>query len=96
MSYIQTKASFEKYLARIRKDAERITWEQEPVISCPACPGDGKLTSEEHEHKVEDAVYKGTFWFYKCDKCGEEFTTTTSDTLTLASLKLVEQPNNNP
>lgn len=86
----QTKESFEKYLEDCRKAN---TWGKRPPeeeINCPFCEtGKARLHELPLEHWVVPHVWKGTIWGYDCLLCGESFTTTESDTVTLASLKLI-------
>jgi putative zinc finger/helix-turn-helix YgiT family protein len=52
-------------------------------IECPYCEGKASLQKKTRELPYRKEVFKVTEHFYKCEKCGEEFTTTESDTITL-------------
>jgi hypothetical protein len=83
---VQTKESFEKYLAMMRKEAEKLQKPLPGEMSCPCCPkGNAILVSDTITHEVEGYKYKGEHWYYKCLSCKEEFTTNESDTISLAS-----------
>ena len=90
--YKQTKHSFEKYLEESRKLASKVKLPLVELITCPVCATEAPLTSaDDLSHSVDGKTWKGTHWFYRCPGCGEQFTTTESDTLSIASLKPVEQ-----
>lgn len=52
-------------------------------IECPWCDGQAVLQKEARELTYRSEVVKIEAHYYQCDKCGEEFTTTEADTLSL-------------
>jgi putative zinc finger/helix-turn-helix YgiT family protein len=52
-------------------------------IECPYCDGKATLRKEARELSYRKDVFKIVAHFYKCGKCGEEFTTTEADTISL-------------
>ncbi len=56
---------------------------------CPFCtPNEiAWLQSEERTLNVKEEPVTGTCYFYQCTKCGEQFTTTESDTISLNNFK---------
>lgn len=90
----QTKQSFEHYLRVNRDLAKGIQLPLVDSVDCPICGVPAMLTEDDIEHKIDEHTWKGTHYFYKCPKCDEQFTTTDSDGLSIASFQLVE-PNTN-
>lgn len=86
----QTKESFLTYLAKVRAEAGNQK-RPDDFLTCPTCchqpltPVD--LVQQELTHVIHPYIWKGTFWVYKCPECKEGFTTTQSDTISIASLK---------
>ena len=85
-----TPGKFEGYVKKVKKEAVGMSVKNLPkrYEDCPFC-GKGKpeLTIEKLSHAVPPKLYEGEFYVYKCNKCKERFTTTESDTLSIASLK---------
>lgn len=52
-------------------------------IECPYCDGMASLQKEIRELTYRKDQFKIVAHFYKCEKCGEEFTTTETDTISL-------------
>lgn len=52
-------------------------------IECPYCDGVAILQKEAKELAYRKEIFKIVAHFYKCEKCGEEFTTTETDTISL-------------
>lgn len=96
----QTKESFEKFLEECRQEAKPLQDGESillpGIIDCPWCKGSSYLEDEQYGHVIGKDAWRGTKYYYHCDNCKENYTTTESDTISLASLKLIEQPNNNP
>jgi putative zinc finger/helix-turn-helix YgiT family protein len=53
-------------------------------IECPYCDGTAVLQKQQRDLTYRKEVFKVIEHFYKCESCGEEFTTTETDTITLA------------
>jgi uncharacterized protein with PIN domain len=84
----KTKESFEQFLATVKKQAEGITLPQS-FNSCPFCDNAIVLLKIENmTHAVPPYIWEGQWYVYRCESCGEGFTTSKSDTLSLATLKL--------
>jgi uncharacterized C2H2 Zn-finger protein len=58
---------------------------------CPRCDGKAYLNSEKKEYVVHDKTILMDSYFYKCNKCGMEFTTTELDDEWLEELYYLEQ-----
>jgi uncharacterized Zn finger protein len=55
---------------------------------CPSCEnGYLILTKEILKLKVDKIAKKGYWYIYRCDNCGEGFTTTNSDTLSIKNFQ---------
>src|SRR3569833_2128964 len=52
-------------------------------VDCPYCDGTAELQKQPGEITYRKEIFKVVEHFYKCEKCGEEFTTTETDTITL-------------
>jgi putative zinc finger/helix-turn-helix YgiT family protein len=52
-------------------------------IECPYCDGMASLQKETRDLAYRKDQFKIVAHFYKCEKCGEEFTTTETDTISL-------------
>ena len=52
-------------------------------IECPYCDGIAVLQRQQRELVYRKEQFKVVEYFYKCEKCSEEFTTTETDTVTL-------------
>jgi putative zinc finger/helix-turn-helix YgiT family protein len=52
-------------------------------IECPYCDGMASLQKEKRELTYRKDQFTIVAHFYKCEKCGEEFTTTETDTISL-------------
>jgi len=52
-------------------------------IECPYCDGMANLQKETRELTYRKEQFKIIAHFYKCEKCGQEFTTTEADTISL-------------
>lgn len=60
------------------------------ITECPFCEeGTIQLVTRKMNHIPKDKNYilEGDWWVYKCDDCGEGFTTTESDTISQLNLK---------
>ena len=60
------------------------------IKKCPFCEGGSiQLATRKMKHIPKDKNYilEGDWWVYKCDACGEGFTTTESDTISQLNLK---------
>lgn len=58
-------------------------------MSCPACGSpELKLRGEGISFESKGRLMQGEAWGYDCQKCNERFSTTESDTITLANLKV--------
>lgn len=56
---------------------------------CPfGCDTDIELIKESQTFATKGGVYVGERWLYKCPSCNQGFTTTDSDTISMATLKL--------
>ncbi|MEO6547710.1 MAG: type II TA system antitoxin MqsA family protein [Ferruginibacter sp.] len=53
------------------------------IIECPYCDGKANLQKEVKELIYRKEAFKIVAHFYRCQKCGEEFTTTEADTISL-------------
>jgi DNA-directed RNA polymerase subunit RPC12/RpoP len=81
------KESFEKYLERLRKEVGDQT-EPTEILDCPFCGGIPVLKKETLTHIVPPHIWEGVFWVYQCSQCSKRFTTTQSDTISIATLKV--------
>lgn len=54
---------------------------------CPACSGKVTIQSEFREHEYKGKAITALFFFYKCNKCNEQFTTTETDEMNISSIK---------
>lgn len=52
-------------------------------IECPYCDGYATSQRQSKDLTYRKEVFRVVAHYYKCEKCGEEFTTTESDTITL-------------
>jgi hypothetical protein len=84
-----SKKSFESYLIKCKEEAKQFTVADLPATyACPFCPkGKSELKQEKKHHVAGNNVYEGIFFVYKCTSCGEGFTTTISDAISLATFK---------
>jgi uncharacterized protein with PIN domain len=83
----QTKESFEKFLAKVKKEADGIVLPKS-LNNCPFCDnGIVLLKIENITHAVPPYIWEGKWYVYRCEACGEGFTSGKSDTLSIASLK---------
>lgn len=57
------------------------------TLTCPFCSNEMKLTKEVRRHIVGKKIYNGLFYFYKCNTCNEQFTSTETDTESLKNFK---------
>lgn len=64
-------------------------------IECPYCDGTAVLHKEAKEIAYRKEVFKIIAHFYKCEKCGEEFTTTEADTISLVQVHNQYREKNN-
>lgn len=55
-------------------------------IDCPYCDGVAHLKSEIREISYKKGSFPVEAHYYQCEKCHEEFTTTETDTQTMAQL----------
>lgn len=55
-------------------------------IDCPTCGEVTTLKSNDDHIFYKDNVHKITFYYYRCEPCDLEFTTTESDTKTMGQL----------
>lgn len=53
------------------------------IYDCPLCEGKARLKSIPAVLVIQAKPVEVKAWYYKCDRCGEEFTTTQSDEQTL-------------
>lgn len=53
------------------------------IIDCVNCDGKARLASAERTIEYKKEQFTVVEQFYKCDACGEEFTTTETDTVTM-------------
>lgn len=51
-------------------------------IQCAFCDGSGFLRHEKGIYRYKGEDIEVAEWFYECEQCGEEFTTTETDTET--------------
>lgn len=56
------------------------------IIECPMCDGTAKLYSEKKTRIFRKEEFEITEYFYLCNKCNEEFTTTDSDEVTISQV----------
>lgn len=60
------------------------------IRNCAVCGENNKvklLNKDYHYYSQEKNIeYSGKVWYYTCESCGEEFTTTESDTISLENL----------
>jgi hypothetical protein len=60
----------------------------EKTLLSPCCKNKKAiLHTEKRKHIVENNSYEGEFFVYKCEGCGLGWTTTESDTKSLATFK---------
>ncbi len=52
-------------------------------IECPYCDGIAVLNSESREITYKEKLFAVKSYYYKCEVCREEFTTTETDSLTM-------------
>ncbi|MBK9106395.1 MAG: hypothetical protein IPL92_17990 [Saprospiraceae bacterium] len=52
-------------------------------IECPYCDGTAVLNSEFREITCKKESFPVKAYYYQCEKCREEFTTTETDTYTM-------------
>jgi len=52
-------------------------------IDCPYCNGSAILKDEIREIKYKESTLSVKVYFYQCELCREEFTTTETDTQTM-------------
>jgi YgiT-type zinc finger domain-containing protein len=52
-------------------------------LECPYCDGMANLQKEARELTYRKGPFQIIAHFYKCEKCGEEFTTTETDAISL-------------
>ena len=64
-------------------------------IECPYCDGTASLRKEVKELNYRKDAFKIVAHFYKCEKCGEEFTTTEADTISLIQVHNQYRKKNN-
>lgn len=64
-------------------------------IECPYCDGTANLHREAKEITYRKEVFKIISHFYRCEKCGEEFTTTEADTISLTQVHNQYREKNN-
>ena len=55
-------------------------------IDCPFCSGKAHLKKENREYDYKGKKVTAETYFYKCNNCTEEFTTTELDTKTLENI----------
>jgi hypothetical protein len=53
---------------------------------CPCCDGTAMLCTDSQPLSYKGESFTVTAYYYKCNKCQEEFTTTESDEATLAQI----------
>lgn len=59
------------------------------IKKCPfGCDVDIQLVKESQDFAVKGQVLVGERWVYKCPSCKKGFTTTESDTISMATLKV--------
>ena len=56
------------------------------IIECPICDGTADLHSEKKKRIFRKEEFEITEYFYLCNKCNEEFTTTDSDEVTISQV----------
>jgi putative zinc finger/helix-turn-helix YgiT family protein len=56
------------------------------IIECPMCDGNAELQSEKKNRTFRKEEFEITEFFYRCNKCGEEFTTTEIDEVNIAQV----------
>jgi putative zinc finger/helix-turn-helix YgiT family protein len=64
-------------------------------IECPYCDGVANLRKEVKGITYRKEVFKIVAHFYRCEKCGEEFTTTEADTISLIQVHNQYREKNN-
>ena len=52
-------------------------------VECPFCNGAASIKSQPKEITYKHELHTVESYYYQCDKCHEEFTTTETDTKTL-------------
>ena len=60
------------------------------IKKCPFCEKENvqlAIRKMKHIPKNKNVILEGGWWVYKCDTCGEGFTTTDSDTISQLNLK---------
>lgn len=59
------------------------------IKKCPLCGGKINLVKEKRKHIPAHGnfIIDGLWWVYKCEKCGEGFTSTESDEISLKQCK---------
>lgn len=70
------------------KDIERFfpifkIYFMEQTRDCACCGGEAELDTEEREMGYRKEKFVIQFLFYKCEKCGEQFTTNETDSLSV-------------
>lgn len=56
------------------------------IIECPMCDGSAKLLSEKRKRTFRKEEFEVTEFFYHCEQCGEEFTTTETDEVNISQV----------
>jgi uncharacterized protein with PIN domain len=80
---------FVKYIGKHRKAVKGSKMKLKQTIGkCPVgCDAELSLNMEHKEKVVGNSVYSGRFFVYICPKCQSRWTTTESDTISIATLK---------
>jgi hypothetical protein len=83
------QTTFVKYVARHRKAVKGSKMRLKQTIGkCPCgCDADLVLQMGKLTKAVPPFIYEGRFFVYVCPMCEERFTTTESDTISIATLK---------
>jgi hypothetical protein len=89
-SRIQTKQSFETFLSQMQALADLTKNPLVERLACPVCEGIMFLCTAPMDYLIEGTAWTGTHSYYQCGKCKECFTTTNSDVISMASIKLVQ------
>jgi hypothetical protein len=96
LEYLQTNVErFRNFIIAHQAAAQMIEGPLKERMACPVCGGIMFLLNEPLAYSVEGYAWSGKHHYYECGKCNERFTTTDSDTLSIASLEPIESSNIN-
>lgn len=63
----------------------------ESIVQCPFCDGMANLKVESRQISYKQEHHTIKAYFYQCEKCLEEFTTTETDTHTIEQLNVLSR-----